>query len=54
MRAFGKAKVFCPGELDRGGNQNQYGQYGSGWVPANSDMTYELEVLECGVNPPSL
>lgn len=54
MKAFGKAKIFCPGGLDRGGNVNQYGQYGSGWVHTNSDMTYEIDVLECGINPPSL
>ena len=53
-QTFGKAKILCPRALDRGGNLNQYGQYGSDWVPTNIDMTYEIEVLECGINPPSL
>lgn len=47
------ARVFCPGELDQGGSPNQHTHFGSGWLPANTDMTYEIQVNECALKPKS-
>ena len=47
--------VDCPGDLDKGGVQDQYiHDNTASWIPEYSDMTYEFDVLECGINPPSL
>ena len=55
VRQGEKATVHCPGDLDKGGVEDQYVHDDtSSWIPEYSDMRYEFEVLECGVNPPSL
>lgn len=39
-------KVECPGYLAYGGAA-KYGQFGHDLIPANSDLIFELDVLEC-------
>ena len=51
MKGGETAKVFCPADLAQGGNINQYTDFGSGWVPQNTDMTYELHIVECALDP---
>lgn len=36
----------CPSYFANGGNE-LYTHFGSGVIPAHSDLFYELEVLEC-------
>ena len=48
----GETAVFnCPGDLGYGGNPNQYEVEGAAWIPANSDLTYEMQVTECKAMP---
>ena len=47
------ATIFCPGDLDKGGAFSQYSDYGSNWVTPNTDITYEVEMKECGLDPHS-
>ena len=56
IRQGESATVTCPGELAQGGNIDQYTQdaQGSNWTPTYADLRYEFDVIECGVNPPSL
>jgi hypothetical protein len=55
MRQGESAIVHCPGDLDKGGVQDQYiHDDTAAWIPEFSDMKYEFDVLECGINPPSL
>lgn len=39
-------KLECPGYLAYGG-ASKYGQFGHDLIPANSDLIFELDVLEC-------
>jgi hypothetical protein len=55
MRIGESATVNCPGDLDKGGVGDQYvHDETASWIPEFSDMRYEFEVLECGINPPLL
>jgi FKBP-type peptidyl-prolyl cis-trans isomerase len=60
IRQGENATVLCPGSLDKGKGNDENTKLTadldetSATIPANSDMKYEFEVIECGVNPPSL
>jgi len=45
------ATVKCPASVDSGGAPNRYEHFGSSWVHANEDMTYQIEVAECALKP---
>jgi len=45
------SKVFCPHALDHGSSPNNYKTSGSGWVEEGTDLTYEMEVLDCSEKP---
>lgn len=47
MRPGEKAKVVCPGVLDKGGNIDQYVDNSSSWVHTYTDMTYEIQLMAC-------
>jgi len=49
MHAGEKIKMFCPAHFANGGNEI-YGHFDSFKIPANSDLTYEFEILECDSN----
>jgi hypothetical protein len=46
MQAGEVIDMTCPTYFANGGNE-LYTHFGSGTIPANSDMYYELEVMEC-------
>jgi FKBP-type peptidyl-prolyl cis-trans isomerase len=46
MQAGETIEIQCPSYYANGGNEI-YSHFGSGVLPANSDLFYELEVLEC-------
>ena len=46
MQAGETIDMYCPSYFANGGNE-LYTHFGSGTIPANSDLFYELEVLEC-------
>ena len=46
MKAGQMLKLECPSYLAYGGNA-KYGHFGHDLIPANSDLIFELEVLEC-------
>jgi hypothetical protein len=55
IRQGEQATVTCPGDLDKGGVEDQYiHDNTASWIPTYSDMRYEFDVLECGLNPPKL
>jgi len=45
------SKIFCPHALDHGGSKDNYKMNGSGWIETGTDLTYEVEVLDCGTEP---
>lgn len=46
MHAGEKLKLFCPAVYANGGAET-YGDFDSFRIPENTDLTYDLEVLEC-------
>ena len=59
MRQGEEASVLCPGALDKGKGLAEPTKLtgpgeNSDVIPSNADMKYEFEVIECGINPPSL
>ena len=46
MQAGESIDMQCPSYFANGGNE-LYTHFGSGTIPSNSDLYYELEVLEC-------
>jgi FKBP-type peptidyl-prolyl cis-trans isomerase len=46
MQAGEVIDMECPSYFANGGNE-KYGHFGSSTIPANSDLFYQLEVLEC-------
>ena len=46
MHAGEKIKMFCPSQLANGGAE-VYGHFDSFRIPANTDLTYEFEIMEC-------
>jgi|ERR1712195_69362 len=46
MHAGEKLKLFCPSVYANGGAET-YGDFDSFRIPENTDLTYDLEVLEC-------
>jgi len=47
MSAGEVANVYCPGELDQGGNINVYTHFGAEWSHVYTDMDYVFEVQSC-------
>jgi len=45
-------KVFCPGEIDIGG-QGKFSHFGNSQVPSGEDMTYEISMIDCALEPKS-
>jgi len=54
MRQGEVIHVNCPGDLDKGGNINQYEHFGDAWIHTYSDMLYEIEMVECAYKPLTL
>ena len=46
MHAGEKIKMFCPSKYANGGAE-VYGHFDSFRIPANTDLTYDFEILEC-------
>jgi len=46
MHAGEKIKMFCPSHWANGGAE-VYGSFNSFRIPADTDLTYEFEILEC-------
>lgn len=53
MHAGERLDVQCPAFYAHGGAQT-YSDFGSMQIPANSDLTYELDVLSCEATPEAL
>ena len=51
MKGGETARVFCPGSVDKGGNVNQYHQWGEAWTHVYTNRTYEFEMVECSFKP---
>jgi hypothetical protein len=54
MKAGGKYKFTCPQDLDLGPATTRKYAMNSNEPLTQGDMTYEIEVLEAGLNPPML
>jgi hypothetical protein len=55
VRQGESVNVTCPGDLDKGGVKGQYVHDDTAsWIPEFSDMIYQFDVLECGINPPKV
>ena len=46
LHAGEKLKISCPAYLANGGSE-EYSHIGSKKIPANTPLTYEIEILEC-------
>ena len=46
LHAGEKIKMFCPAWSANGGAE-VYGDFDSFRIPVNTDLTYDLEVIEC-------
>lgn len=46
-----KAKLSCPSYLVYGSATNVYAPFGSGWIPKNSDINYDIEIVDCNISP---
>jgi hypothetical protein len=49
MHAGEKIKMFCPAHFANGGAEI-YGHFDSFKIPADTDLTYDFEILECDSN----
>jgi len=53
MHAGEQAELDCPAFYAHGGAET-YSHFGSMKIPADSDLTYSLEVLNCEASPEAL
>ena len=53
MKQGETAKFTCPNDIDLGGNPNQFTHFGNGWLPTGTDMTWEITIKECDLDPVS-
>lgn len=53
MKPEGSYKFVCPQDLDGGPKSVRGNKMGSS-DPVEGDVTYSVEILEAGVNPPML